>query len=507
MKKLLPLFLIVFTASGALGQVPAMRRLVQQTAKSTDWIPIKEKTGNLVKFSQGTKKLGVTTRSSGLTWSDLSARGFQYVPQVDGAVPSTRRLLLPGTHETGPHTATLGKPVTQWTQAECYHFGRNVTPVVGLTGDQYNEGYSAQELDGFVHTQSNQYRWIYEGMRDKAATMNPRPILIGSYEAKFDSFESFQPGGGAWNPNTPANRNAIATAANARSGLWWFDLAVSKYVMPIYQVYPHVHSDKLLYQQAYGIQRLQKACEGWGDPGYTLGAYTFVWPFIADNPTGLGKNLFPFEHNMTAGKLYQHSHSALSFDTFVSLCLNTFVLAGTNGGIYVWEDGLAYSDANPDKVESDYTGQYMPADIWKPFNTAPAPLKASKPTMPKRPQGIFSAPIVAAEFYGEMIAAGGENFQFKRFKIGNGAWIEPGPSESSILEAAAGFRGWCKVSQNGNGFGLYYTNPRAPRGGETVTVDLGGGKTVTFDCFNNEPVCIAGNHPGGNATYTRNAAF
>jgi hypothetical protein len=331
--------------------------------------------------------------------------------------------------------------------------------------------------------------------------------LIGSYETKFDAFQAFQPGGGTWNPNSAANRASLTSPANARSGLWWFDLAVSHYVMPIFQVYPHDHNDKLLYQQAFAIQRLQKACEGWGDTGYTLGAYTFVWPFVADNPVGLAKNLFPFEHNMTAGKLYQHSHSAISFDTFVSVCLNTFVLTGSQGGVYVWEDGVKYSDVDENKVSPDYTGQYKPADIWKPFNNASAPVGGSGPRMPQRPQGIFSAPIVAAEFYGEMVAAGGENFQFKRFKIGNGAWIEPGAGESSILEAAAQLRGWCKVSQNGSGYGIYYTNPRAPRSGETVTVDLGGGKTVSFDCYNNEPVAIAGTHPGGSVTFTRSNAF
>ena len=127
--------------------------------------------------------------------------------------------------------------------------------------------------------------------------------------------------------------------------------------------------------------------------------------------------------------------------------------------------------------------------------------------MPRRPQGIYSAPIVAGEFYGEMVAAGGETFQFTRFRVNNGPWIEPGVGQSSILEAAAAFRGWCKVSQNGSGYGIYYTNPRGPRSGESVTVDLGGGKTVTFDCFNAEPVAIAGVHPGGNVTYTRNAAY
>lgn len=495
----------------ALGISPlsaqTIRRIVSSTGRTTDWVPTKEKTGNLVKFSQSTRKLGLTVKTHGLTWSDLSARGFQFVQNVDGTVPISHQLGTPGTHESGPHTVTLGKPASQWTQQECYHFGRNVTPVYGLTADQFGEGYSPTEIAGLMDTRSQAYRWTMEGMRDKAATMTPKAILIGSYETKFDGYQAFQPGGGAWNPNSAENRNALSSGAAARAGIWWFDLEVSHYVMPIFQVYPIDPDRKLMYQQAYGIQRLQKACEGWASPGQTLNAYLYLWPMLSIG--NINSSFTAFEHDLTnpSGKLYQHQLANISINTILGVSLNTFVLTGPSGGMYVWETLETYSASDPNRVNTDFVGEGLPPDKWVPYNNAPAPARAAAPYMPKRPMGAFNGAITAAEMYGEMAAAGGENFRFARFKIGNGAYIEPGAGDTSILEAAAQYRGWCRISQNGSGYGIYYTNPFAPISGETITVDLGGGKTVTFDCFDNEPVVIAGTHPGGNVTLMRANAF
>lgn len=468
----------------------SLRRLKMTTAYSTDWAPVKEKTANLLKFKATTRKLGVTLRTGGMEWSDLQKRGFQYVGGAGAKIPVEYTLNTPGTHQTGPHTEKLKKSVAQWTKEECISFGKNEFGVVGLTADQLNEGYSPAEIAGIVHTQSDKYAWIYEGAMARAREIKPTPILIGSYESKYRPY--FRPGGGAWDPFTAAGKDSLESPAKARKGLWWFDLDVSHNIMPIHQVYPTGHDREGLYTQPYGIQRLQKASEGWGKDGRVIAPWSYLWPMIAGS--GYNDTLFKFERERPTEKVYSQTTAALSYNAVTTICLNTFILAGPGGGVYTWEDGTPYWDESDPRITNETKGE-----SWE---------------TPKRPfaiigrtQGIYSAPIGAAEIYGELVAAGGERFQFAKFKVGKGDWVEPAPSGNTILAAAEKLIGWCVVSQKDRGYAVYYSNPSAPVTGETVTVDLGSGRTVTFDCYDNEPVAIAGIHPGGTVTLQRAQAW
>lgn len=367
------------TSSGA-------RRFRINPVHSTDWLPIKERSGNLTKFAKTGKKLGVTLRTDGLKWDDLQSRGFQFVGGNGVGFPRENQMATPGTHQSGPHAAKLGRPVTHWTKAECREFGRNQFGVVGLTADQLNEGYGPMEEAGIIHTNTSTYQWVYEGALDAARKFKPHALLIGSYETKYGP--DFKPGGGKWNPDTHAHRAALTLPEKARAGLWWFDLDVSHYVMPIYQFYPSDYSRDRLYEQAYAIQRLQKGLEEWGRDGMDMGAWTYLWPMIASN--GFHDTIFNYELELPTGKVYQQALAANSFNSIAAMCLNTFILTGKNGGVYVWEDGLRFSETDPHRISAEFGTPDKPKSLWKPIQRDAPPIAAQKPVMPGRPTAHLS---------------------------------------------------------------------------------------------------------------------
>ncbi len=494
-----------------------MQRLVPKNHKNSHWGTYHEQNG-VMRPLPGNRLMATTLLTDGLTRQDLQNRGNYYhgldteQNQYSISTPSADNIKAFAQSQLG------GKGLDDFTQSECYNFGRNYLNRSGIVADQFVEAFEAYNnawqcgYNFGGNFREQKYLWIYEGMRAAAEATTPKGVLIGSYENKQPVSFRF----GNTNPLASEYTDALASPSAARAGYWWWTKAGSTKMCPVIQGYISRLDLIGIYEIWYAMQRCAKACVGWGDTGLTLGPWLYYW-YSLEHPQnwdqwGFAQNSFGWEHPITSGgggKLYQMREMLGSFNSLLCKLLGALVF-GKNGGTYGWEVGLRYQYTDQNNYEND---PYKPASKWKPTNgSSPLPGNGVAPNFPPRPAAIANAPWIANNIFYDLTQAGGDNWTFARFKVGSGAWVEP--DVTNILKGAAAYlsnsgnKGFALKSTDGNNHGIIYINPGAPRMGETVTIECASGKTVSGDVARNEPLCIAAyNPPSGNTHFSRVTAY
>lgn len=491
-----------------------MERLTQLGHRESDWAPGLEKTGTVPGGLPSGKILGVTLRTQDLTWNDVNSRGVTHC-QLDDA-PNSGKLHTVDAWAAVYYSNSIGKPqgVSAWTDTEAYNFGRNLNHS-GLSSEQFGETHGGNEhckmsygFRGEEQYSANkpQLAKVYEGMRDAVMATTPKGYLVGGYDGKVDAGE-FKISGVGPIPLDSAFTGALASPSAARSGLWWFQKPVSRFALTVVQGYPARNTRRRIWEYTYALQRCALASSDWFDTGYEnqVGPILYTWPGLEGHVDGhyFWDYHFGFENILDGGILLKPERMWASFNLMLSIGVPSFIFGR---GMYVWESGERYSDgALSNYNEVPISGR---SDVW--LSTAGAsqpPPTGSNPRVFSKPNGVFNFPWVAANWYARMRASGGNNFLFRRFRVNGGAWFTPTSdpllNNPEILRAAAALRGFCLVTQSGSTCALYYSNPNAPMGGETVEAELPGGGIVTFDCYGPEPVCIIGLATASNVTANR----
>lgn len=468
-----------------------MIRLTTQEHNQGSWLPQME-TNTVLPALPPNKTVAHVSQNAASTWASLSARGVAFIQGVPDA-PYTNGSFVPGPTDARNYANTKlgGKVAADWTAAEAYEFGKNYLGVGGVVSGQFQEPSSETAAYAIYPNMGVVWENLWRGLAERLNSLTPQGILIGDYDTKYSYYQTWSPGGVGYSPNSAASRAALASPEAARYQVAWFNDIESRYVHPIIQVYPKRPKRLIIYENWYETQRMELACSNWG-LGTLLHCFNFFWPSYESNDDNkVYATRFFWGIPLSNGTLYNQNEGWMSFN--VALCI---ALTGLfNGGGTVMWDGSPRTVEDKNRLRTVADGDLK--KVWVSPSNAPIPANTSRPNHPGRPMNIFDVSWMAQKWYGTMTQNAGTNFEYVPFRIGSGSWKAPGANNTTICEAADERRGFAKRAVTGSEYAVVYINPFAPASGESVTVDIGSGKYVTFDAYPCEPVCLYGTHEAG----------
>lgn len=350
----------------------------------------------------------------------------------------------------------------------------------GLFGDQFGEGNAAFQQD------TDQEFWFYERAREIAA--DPRVTWPTIYYGTYGSFGNYilrgwhGEGGVQIPPSSERFRKFYDDPKLAAQSCSYFDrmytLAdsnVSWYAMSFDYAgdfYQRVHSLQVMklgqaQKVAANTPRAAKA-----PPPRT---YLFWWNGIEGVGNGYIHNGFQWEHQTQAppGVARYEEHPSLDLNASIGMCLIGGFVIGD--GVIGWDNNIRF-DPDPNSVGRDQG--------WKGEAGDAKPRRAELYGYPAHPVSVMSAQFIASQWYQSCARTTGAAWRYVRYRVDNGAWVEPEPGDAiksgaTILlrasESDHNRAGVALARAKGGAVDWVFQNPMwLPDQEHTISVEAGG---------------------------------
>ncbi|RIV20338.1 hypothetical protein DYU11_20005 [Fibrisoma montanum] len=202
---------------------------------------------------------------------------------------------------------------------------------------------------------------------------------------------------------------------------------------------------------------------------------------IPDNRPGWDTHILIYQGRQvgTAGKVTAQAHPDWDWDQQLAMYLIIGLMTGKR--VIAWDDTSQYG-TDPVTIYQSQPGDFH-ITYWSSPNGTPPPY--GNPGYPPLRLTWYEAIYAACHIYKQFERTAGQNWQYLKFRVGDGPWIEPQADGSDVLFAAANSRGIAKGRFYQGAYDFVYYNPSKPKdrtGYETITVEFSNGQQYTRTC-------------------------
>jgi len=340
-------------------------------------------------------------------------------------------------------------------------------PLHGLYGDQFGEG------SHWLWLTSPQTRWYYERIRERMKEMNrPDVKIFGTYGAL--EFYIIRNWDGL--PTDSKYRQYYASQAAARQSCGYFKANLQEVMGGNVSWYPYAFDyAQDYYMRAHSMEIMRL---GMGKDGMDAFCPLFLWGQIEANGLDFIHNGHHWERDLPngLGRIRTARHPNADYDAVLAQAFANGFVRGS--GVISWDEGTRFgSDPN---TATNFWSE------WQGRNGARLPFR--NPHFPDSPASWHDACCVASLWYQSCERTAGKKWNYLRYRVNNGPWIEPARDGATILEHATANhyyedggrlqlmgRGDTMGRFNGNAYDWFYYNPGIGKHqSETVTVELNG---------------------------------
>ncbi|BCM91490.1 hypothetical protein IAD21_03363 [Abditibacteriota bacterium] len=409
-------------------------------------------------------------KRSDATWEDALGRaGMTHVEAEHVVVNSPydpnqgKRYGLPSTHVFDFTGKTRGEDLTR---NEVRQVAEGFGPF-GLLGDQFGEGNAGFQSD------TDQAFWFYERAREIAGDARCKwpTVFFGTYGGfEFYNVRAWQdPYGGNLPPDDARFKKYYDTPALAVQSCSYFNrmFQVTDANVSWYPQSFGYASD--FYQRIHSIQVMKL---GQAQKAPQRRTFLFWWYGIECVDNGEIHNGYHWEHETTSppGKSIGEEHPVVDLNTAIGLCLIGGFVVGD--GVIGWDNNIQF-DPDPNTVGRD--------ERWTAVGDDKNVRRAEHYGYPTSPVSLLSAQFIASQWYQTCSRTTGSPWKYARYKVDNGAWVEPEANGSTILKRAAdgerNRQGVALARQRGKAVDWVFQNPMwLPSEQHSVTVEVGGGR-------------------------------